>query len=173
MSEDLGAGLSAVEIVPIHVLLPAGSPRSAGGDVRRVRLPSERGGTPLPVILHRPTMRVVDGMHRLRAATLRGEETVRVRFLEDGAEDVFAVAANEGGQPAARPGRDGRIRPPDGSDGRVRAAEPAVEETCSPLRRITRQPGISPGTVRDARDRPRRGEVSLSRSLPSASLPPD
>lgn len=49
-----------------------------------------------PVLVHRPTMRVVDGMHRIGAATLKGLEMVEVRFFEGAEDQVFlqSVSAN-------------------------------------------------------------------------------
>ncbi len=49
-----------------------------------------------PILVHRATMRVIDGMHRLRAARLRGADTIRVRFFDgdDAAAFVMAVQAN-------------------------------------------------------------------------------
>ncbi|MEU9606544.1 ParB N-terminal domain-containing protein [Streptomyces sp. NPDC048057] len=49
-----------------------------------------------PILVHRPTMQVVDGVHRLRAAKLRGDATIGVRFVDGTEEDVFllAVSAN-------------------------------------------------------------------------------
>ncbi|MFD0884958.1 ParB N-terminal domain-containing protein [Streptosporangium algeriense] len=173
-----------------------------------------------PVIVHRATMRVVDGMHRLQAAVIRGEETIRVRFFDGDEHDAFVVAVKENTvhglplstgdrvaaaarilrshphwsdraiarisglsarkvadirravlpqdeQPKARLGRDGRTRPLDGSAGRIRAAELIVKEPQASLRRIAQLVGISPGTVRDVRDRLRRGEDPLPRALRS------
>ena len=42
--------------------------------------------------LHRSTMRVVDGMHRLRAAKLRGQETIAVRYVDGDEASAFLVA---------------------------------------------------------------------------------
>ncbi|WP_078969941.1 hypothetical protein [Streptomyces natalensis] len=40
-----------------------------------------------PITVHRPTMRSVDGVHRLRAAALRGDDGyVEPRFVEGSAE---------------------------------------------------------------------------------------
>jgi hypothetical protein len=49
-----------------------------------------------PIIVHRQTMRVIDGMHRLRAALLVGRETIDVRFFDGSVEESFiqAVVAN-------------------------------------------------------------------------------
>jgi hypothetical protein len=33
-----------------------------------------------PILVHRATNRIIDGMHRLEAAKLRGDETISVRF---------------------------------------------------------------------------------------------
>lgn len=45
-----------------------------------------------PIIVHRPTMRVIDGMHRLRAARLRGAEKIEVRFFDGDEADAFVLA---------------------------------------------------------------------------------
>lgn len=119
-------------------------------------------------MVHLPSRRVIDGMHRLRAAILRGEEEIDARFFHGTETDVFllSVAANiqhglplsqrdrmaaaerifvthpewsdrmvaivvgmsnkkvgrcgdrwsgDIPQPAVRIGRDGRVRPVDGS----------------------------------------------------------
>ncbi|MFC7729983.1 hypothetical protein [Actinomadura keratinilytica] len=51
-----------------------------------------------PILVHRRTMRVVDGMHRLRAARLQGRCEIGVRFVDGPDADVFvaAVRANIG-----------------------------------------------------------------------------
>ncbi|MFH9133661.1 ParB N-terminal domain-containing protein [Streptomyces sp. NPDC017524] len=47
-----------------------------------------------PILVHRPTMRVIDGVHRLRAAKLRGESTIGVRFVDGTEEDAFVLAVS-------------------------------------------------------------------------------
>lgn len=50
-------------------------------------------GTELPPILvHRPTMRVIDGMHRLGAARLRGDSMIRVQFFERSEREAFVLS---------------------------------------------------------------------------------
>jgi len=82
--------------VPIEQLLPGESPRSNGLSQEHVaRLAGIDG--PLPAILvRRSDMRVIDGMHRLLAAYVRGQETIDVEFFEGSAEDAFlrSVEAN-------------------------------------------------------------------------------
>lgn len=45
-----------------------------------------------PIIVHRPTMRVIDGMHRLQAASLRGQEKIAVWFFSGDERDTFVLA---------------------------------------------------------------------------------
>jgi ParB-like chromosome segregation protein Spo0J len=85
-------------IVPIVTLVPADSPRVDGENEEHIRMLADIDADIPPIVVHRPTMRVVDGMHRLRAALLRGQETIEVRFF-DGTEDdafVLAVELNSG-----------------------------------------------------------------------------
>ncbi|MFB7377490.1 transcriptional regulator [Kitasatospora purpeofusca] len=82
--------------IPIAVLLPGESPRSEGPDAEHVARLVELE-TPLPPILvERRTMRVIDGMHRLMAAFLKGHETIDVEFFDGTSEEAFlrAVEAN-------------------------------------------------------------------------------
>ncbi|GAA2102711.1 hypothetical protein GCM10009780_53300 [Actinomadura alba] len=155
-------------------------------------------------------MRVIDGMHRLRAAQLRGDETISVKFFEGDDKEVFllsvntnikhglplsladreaaagrilaiyrqwsdrAIAAATGLSPttvsairrrsfvsaereSGRVGRDGRVRPVDGSAGRRRASEVIAMKPDASLRTIAREAGVSVGTARDVRERLRAG----------------
>jgi ParB-like chromosome segregation protein Spo0J len=45
-----------------------------------------------PILVHQASMRIVDGMHRFRAAILRGEDTIAIRFLNCDENEVFATA---------------------------------------------------------------------------------
>jgi ParB-like chromosome segregation protein Spo0J len=197
--------------LPIEDLLPADSPRLQGEDVEHIRSLAELKDELPPILVHRKTMRVIDGMHRLKAAVLRGERTIEVSFYDgDDAEAfVMAVKANiQHGLPlsladrkaaaariisssphwsdraiaevsglsaktvgairsdsvAALPevrhriGRDGRVRPLSTVDGRRFASELIALNPESSCREVARKAGISPSTVRDVRDRLRRGE---------------
>ncbi|MFF5211944.1 ParB/RepB/Spo0J family partition protein [Streptosporangium sp. NPDC000396] len=225
LDENYRFRFSEVEMVPIHLLLSADTPRSMGEDLQHVRLLSSLETVLPPVIVHRPTMRVVDGMHRLQAAVLREEKSIRVRFFDGDERDAFVIAVKENTahglplsvndrtaaadrivrshphwsdraiakiaglsartvsnvrrtafhgdiQPMARLGRDGRVRPLDGSTGRIRAAELIAKEPQASLRQIAQQAGISPSTVRDVRERLRRGEGPLPGPLRSAGAQP-
>lgn len=203
--------LSPVEVIPIASLLPATSPRLGGEDSDHVRALAGSDATLPPIVVHRGTMRVVDGMHRLRAAVLRGQERLPARFFEGPEQDafVFAVELNVkhglplstadraaavarilrshpqwsdraiaaaaglsartvcairqrtgGPQPQAgsRVGRDGRVRPLSTAVARRQASEFIAEHPAASLREVAAAVGISPGTVRDVRNRLLRGE---------------
>lgn len=47
-----------------------------------------------PILVHRPTMQVIDGVHRLRAAKLRGDAAIGVRFVDGSEEDAFVLAVS-------------------------------------------------------------------------------
>ncbi|CAA9432541.1 MAG: hypothetical protein AVDCRST_MAG66-3786 [uncultured Pseudonocardia sp.] len=78
--------------VPIRDVLPADSPRLSGECHNHVELLAESGDDLPPIIVDRRSMRVIDGMHRLRAAVLRGESTIPVRFFDGAACDVFQLS---------------------------------------------------------------------------------
>ena len=74
---------------------PADSPRLNGEDKAHIARLAETE-TPLPPILvDRRTMRVIDGMHRLMAASLQGRETIDVIFFDGNEADVFLRAVQE------------------------------------------------------------------------------
>jgi ParB-like chromosome segregation protein Spo0J len=81
-----------VSMVTISSLSVADSPRISGENQEHVQLLAETGANLPPIIVHRPTMRVIDGIHRLRAARLRGDEQIAVRFFSGAEDDAFVVA---------------------------------------------------------------------------------
>ncbi len=91
----VGVSLRPVE-VPISLLMPADSPRLAGVCIDHARTLAESEEQLPPIVVHRATMRVIDGVHRLRAAVLRGKEVILVQFFEgdEAAAFVLAVQAN-------------------------------------------------------------------------------
>ncbi|WP_407563935.1 ParB N-terminal domain-containing protein [Streptomyces sp. 184] len=88
--------------VPVDRLLRADSPRLDGVDHDHVRVLAEVETELPPILVHRATMRVIDGMHRLHAARLTGQPTVRVRYF-DGTEGEAFVAAVEANISHGRP----------------------------------------------------------------------
>lgn len=105
------ASESSIVQVPVASLQPGDSPRLKGESKAHARLMVDAADMP-PIIVHQPTMRVIDGMHRLAAATLRHQDTIPVRFFDGTAEEAFviAVAANiDHGLPLSRKDRKAAV----------------------------------------------------------------
>ncbi len=213
-----------VELVPITALRSGESPRLAGECPDHVRALVASGLPFSPIVVHRQTMRVIDGMHRLRAAALLARPEVEVRWFDGHSDDAFvvAVAANTAtglplstadrraaaarilmthrtrsdhwigsvtglaattvgairrcstvpdGQSNRRIGRDGRVRPVDGSGGRLLAAELMRADPGRSLREIARAAGIAPSTALDVRNRLRSGGDPLPRGRTTTRRP--
>ncbi|MFF4764710.1 ParB N-terminal domain-containing protein [Streptomyces sp. NPDC001292] len=101
--------------MPISSLRPGNSPRTEGHSREHIaRLVEVEAPLP-PILVNRRNMQVIDGTHRLLAAMLRGDETIRAVFFDGTVEDAFlhAVKANvEHGLPlslADRQAAAGRI----------------------------------------------------------------
>ncbi|WP_326695981.1 transcriptional regulator [Streptomyces sp. NBC_01754] len=82
--------------VRIGDLVPADSPRLNGVDPAHVRRLSAVYPSLPPVLVHRSTLRVVDGMHRIGAAELLDLDTVEVQYFDGSEDQVFlrSVTAN-------------------------------------------------------------------------------
>lgn len=87
---------SPVVMVAVKALVAVDSPRVAGEDSDHVKTLAESEGVFPPITVHHETMQVIDGMHRLRAAELRGQADIAVRFFHGERQDAFvlSVAAN-------------------------------------------------------------------------------
>lgn len=197
--------------VPIGMLSESRSPRAQVEDPAHVRVLVESDERFEPLLVQRSTMRVIDGRHRLRAASLRGDTDIEVRCFDGDEDDAFVLAVRlnvhhglpltlserksaatrivasyphwsdrtvarctglsaktvgklrrqlteEIPQLAARLGRDGKVRPLSPLDGRRRVVNQLREAPGTPLRELAERAGVSVSTVRDVRDRLRRGE---------------
>ncbi|MEU6717361.1 helix-turn-helix domain-containing protein [Nonomuraea sp. NPDC046802] len=83
---------SAGEMVSLDVLRCGDSPRLSGQDAGHVDvLVGVEAGLP-PVLVCRRTMRVIDGMHRVLAARLRGDAEIEVCFFDGDQREAFVVA---------------------------------------------------------------------------------
>lgn len=194
----------SVHRVPVHLLRTADSPRLTGVDSEHSQLLAQLDAELPPILVHRPTMRVLDGIHRLDAVRQRGHRTIRVVYHDGSLDEGFAQAVRTntahglplslaereaaatrlltafptwsdraiagtaglaGGTvatlrarhdlagPARRIGRDGRVRPLNGTSGRRAAAEFIARNPNASLREIAVAAGISPVTARDVRIR--------------------
>lgn len=78
--------------VAIDDLAPADSPRVDGENQEHVRLLASLPEPLPPIVVQRGSLRVIDGMHRLRAARLRGDREIDVQFYDGDADDSFLLA---------------------------------------------------------------------------------
>lgn len=65
------------------------------------------------------------------------------------------------GKAKVRIGRDGRVRPLDNTEGRLRAVDYLKDQPNASLREIAKNAGVSPSTARDVRDRIKRGDCPV------------
>lgn len=210
-AESGGSDTSQRAILPVGSIVAGETPRLSGVNHEHVHVLAKVEDDLPPILVERETLRVIDGMHRLRAAIARGQEMIEVELFEgpERAAFVKSVEANiahglplsladrraaaermielypewsdrkvaasaglsdktvaavrrsstaDGPQLSARIGRDGRTRPLDGTVGRWIASELIDERPQASLREIANEAGISVATVRDVRERMRRGE---------------
>ncbi len=152
-----GAAHALTRTVHIDLLTVGGGPRFTGEDVAHVRRLQEVVDDLPPIVVHRGTMRVVDGVHRLRAARLAGRDTVQVIFHEGGEESAFvrAVEAN------VRHGLPLSVMERRAAAAKIMAFHPEWSD-----RRVAAVAGLSARTVADVRatgDGEARRETRLGR----------
>jgi ParB-like chromosome segregation protein Spo0J len=153
-----GADTKPIQSVPIEMLVVGDSPRFTGEDVAHTQRLMDVADELPPIIVHRSTMRVIDGIHRLRAAQLAGRDAIDVRFF-DGSDDsafVMAVETNV---------RHGL--PLSAAERRAAAAKIMASHSGWSDRRIAAVAGLSAATVADIRSQSaamrRSGEIRLGR----------
>lgn len=81
-----------IAVVSVESLHQSDSPRLSGEDPLHIQMLAESEAILPPILVHRPTMQVIDGMHRLRAAVLRGQTEIEVEFYLGDDVDVFVAA---------------------------------------------------------------------------------
>ncbi|MDD9379705.1 ParB N-terminal domain-containing protein [Streptomyces sp. ZAF1911] len=131
-----------IRMVPVASLLPSDSPRLGGLCHDHAQALAESGRELEPILVDRATGRVVDGMHRLRAAIIRGARDLPVRYVEGSSADLFirSVEANtRHGLPLTRKDRRAAVI-------RILDSHPHWSD-----RVIAAVSGVSPKTVAAAR----------------------
>lgn len=144
MPEEDDINHQPVAQVRVSALTLGGSPRLDGESAEHVEAMASAYGTLPPIVVHRPTMRVIDGAHRIHAALRRGESTIEARFFDGSDADAFVLSVRLNvahGLPLALADRK-------------RAAEQIVNSRPQwSDRRVASVTGISPGTVAEIRKR--------------------
>src|ERR1700722_20377313 len=151
-------------VVTIGSLMAADSPRLQGVDLAHAEALAEIDSDLPPILVQRSTMRVIDGMHRLDAARIRGEKEICVRFFDCGEDEAFllAVASNiKHGLPltlADRRAAAARIISlrPDASDRWIAGIAGLAAKTVATIRRDAPDPvpSLTRRVGRDGRIRP-------------------
>lgn len=175
-----------VEWVPIETLTVSSTPRVDGEDLAYARALAEAGAALPPILVHRATMQVVDGVHRLRAARIRGADCVEVRFFDGTEAESFplSVAINVAqGRPLSSTDRTAAVTRilashPHWSDRGVAAIVGLSPQKVGHIRRRTLDPArqVPSRLGRDGRARPlnsaraRTLAGELIRANPEASL---
>jgi hypothetical protein len=151
-------------MVPIDSLSFDGSPRLGGEDLEHVRMLAEASAPLPPIMVHAPTMRVIDGVHRVRAARLNRLTEILARMLhcDEHAAFILAVKANiSHGLPLSKDDRTTAtiriiVSHPDWSDRAVAAVTGLSDKTVSRIRAQSVSAALQPGVRRgrDGRIRP-------------------
>jgi ParB-like chromosome segregation protein Spo0J len=97
---EAGASLmSAVEQLPevsvqVDSLVPGFHLRMAGTDAAHVRLLADAAGSVQlpPILVQKSSLRIIDGMHRVEVAKLRGECVIRARIIDCSEEKALVLA---------------------------------------------------------------------------------
>lgn len=82
----------SVEMVSLSSLLKSDSPRLSGANMAHARLLAESDADLPPILVNRRTMRVIDGTHRVLAASLRGRDEIEAQFFECDDDEAFVLA---------------------------------------------------------------------------------
>ncbi|MDI3408236.1 ParB/RepB/Spo0J family partition protein [Streptomyces cavernicola] len=174
-------------LVRIDSLVLTDSPRLDAEDPEHICLLAEAGDRLPPITVHRPTLRVIDGAHRVRAALLNGRTEIAARLVDCAPADAFVLSVKANvthGLPLSRADRAaaaGRIvlTHPQWSDSAIAAATGISDKTVSRIR--AQSPGASAERSstrigRDGRVRPvdsaerRRHAAAVFHEQPEASL---
>ncbi|KUM90818.1 MULTISPECIES: ParB N-terminal domain-containing protein [Streptomyces] len=171
--------------IDVRTLLPADSPRFAL-DQAHVRALAESEVEFPPILVHRATLRVVDGMHRVRATELRNRHTIRAHWFEGDEHAAFLLAVESNTRHGLPLSSDERKRAalrilrthPHWSDRSIAERTGWNATGVGALRRDIADPGARPDARvgRDGRVRPsttaegRRVAAEVIRENPAASL---
>jgi hypothetical protein len=79
-------------VLLISSLLLDDSPRHGGENDEHVHALTESEEQLPPIIVHSPSMRVIDGRHRIRAAIIRGEDKIDAKIYHGTDDDAFVLA---------------------------------------------------------------------------------
>ncbi|MFD6420508.1 hypothetical protein [Streptomyces sp. NPDC060198] len=135
---DAQADSLPVTSVALDALVTDDSPRLAGESEEHVQQLAQCVSPLPPIIVHRATSRVVDGIHRIRAARINGRTHIDVQYFDGTAAEAFLLAVNRNanhGLPLTRSDRNAAAL-------RIMRSHPEWSD-----RMIATVAGLSPKTV--------------------------
>jgi ParB-like chromosome segregation protein Spo0J len=80
------------KLVPVTDLVLSNWLRVKGEDIKHVRALAEVEDELPPIVVHQATMRVIDGMHRVRAAMLSGVDSIEALLFDGDEDEAFLLA---------------------------------------------------------------------------------
>jgi ParB-like chromosome segregation protein Spo0J len=125
-------------ILKLDSIVTSESPRLSGWNQDHVSALAQLDVILPPIIVHRSTMCVVDGVHRIHAARLRGDDSIQAVLFDGSDEDAFILAVKLNtthGLPLTLRDRTAAAR-------RILMSRPEWSD-----RRIARTAGLAPSTV--------------------------
>src|ERR1700731_5146192 len=87
--DDCDLGEYPTTRVPVSDLILSNWLRVKGEDIKHVRVLAEVENELPPIVVHRATMQVIDGMHRVRAAILSGVGRIEALLFEGAEDEAF------------------------------------------------------------------------------------
>lgn len=144
--------------VPLGSLVAAYYLRQGGTDAAHVQLLADAAASVElpPILVQKQGTRIIDGMHRVEAARLRGEHSIRARIVDcsDGEALVLAVRSNTlHGLPFTKADRIAGAK-------RILAAHPDLSD-----RSIAGMAGLSPRTIASLRNSSIDGAMFVGKRL--------
>ena len=142
ISSVLARRSGRTEIVRIESLAPANSPRLAGEVHEHTQRLAESESDLPPILVHRPTMRIIDGTHRVKAMAYRGRDEIEAEFYDGSLEDAFVLSVHANVQ---------RGLPLSLADRRAAARRILATHAAWSDRAIAQLTGLSAKTISDLR----------------------
>lgn len=144
--------------IPLGSLVAAFYLRQAGTDAAHVRLLADAASSVdlPPILVQKNSSRIIDGMHRFRAAKLRGEHSIRARIVDCTDADALVLAVRSNtlhGLPLSKADRVSGAK-------RILAANPDLSDRC-----IAGMAGLSPRTIASLRNSATAGRLSPAKRL--------
>lgn len=175
---------TTVTHLPITDIHEADTPRSTGLNMAHAHALAELDTELPPILIHQKTMRVIDGMHRLTAARLRGQTHIATHLFHGDDNEAFLLAVQlntKHGLPLTTPDRRTAATriintQPHLSDRYIATTTGLSAKTIAALRRETNTTPTTTRLGRDGRQRPldntagRRAAAELITTHPGATL---